>query len=256
MKYITLQIILILSLSCSQNTLENKKIENPIKIIEEKIINIDDLPLEESICPADMKYVIGEYCTNLRHKCLEKMDRKRCIKYDNKPTCLGKEINLSFCMDEEEYTKSNKTIPVHNVDWTKADNLCKNEGKRLCNNQEWALACEGPERLAYSYGWERNSDICNIDIHKNLGRVGNLVDHTCPITEFKQCISPFGVHNMNGNVTEWVQRVGGKKPWRSGLMGGWWGPVKSECRPLVTNHFEYYRDKQVGFRCCKNAERR
>lgn len=259
MKTISYIISSILLISCQSPSINNTTtiIEDiPVKILAVDMphYNVDDLPIESpNVCPNNMVHVVGNYCTDLRHTCTEKLDRKRCKRFDKNGTvCKGKEKPLSFCIDIEEYTKPGSKIPVHDVMWVTADKLCKNEGKRLCNNQEFVLACEGPERLPYSYGYERDSSICNIDITKNLGRVGHLVDHTQPIDMFPNCVSPYGVHNINGNVTEWTKRVGSHSPWRSGLMGGWWSGVRSECRPLVTSHFEYYNDKQVGLRCCKN----
>ena len=47
--------------------------------------------------------------------------------------------------------------------------------------------------------------------------------------------------------------VGFYRPYVSGLKGGYWGPVKTRCRPMTTVHdpnFHYY---QVGFRCCEDV---
>ena len=66
------------------------------------------------------------------------------------------------------------------------------------------------------------------------------------------CVSPYGVFDMTGNVDEWVVNESGQ-PFKSGLKGGYWGPVRDRCRPITTAHgpeFAYY---QVGFRCCADA---
>lgn len=211
---------------------------------------------EVNPCSDNMAHVKGQYCTKLDHTCLEKLDKKRCKVYDKNPVCSGPEKELNFCMDINEFTVDFHTkIPVHNVSWVEADVACRVQQKRLCTSEEFVLACEGPERYPYSYGFERILGVCNIDIFNNLKANGKLVDHTQPIDLFPNCISSYGIHNMTGNVTEWVSIPGQMKPWRSGLMGGWWSNrIKGECRPLVNNHFEYYADIQVGFRCCSDIE--
>ena len=62
-----------------------------------------------------------------------------------------------------------------------------------------------------------------------------------------------GAYDLNGNVNEWVERPHQKVPDRSGLKGGWWGPVRGRCRPTVTFHKESDYGYEVGFRCCADA---
>jgi sulfatase modifying factor 1 len=211
-------------------------------------VNVKDLPLE---CGNGMVRIEGLYCTDLRQKCIKKLDKKRCKEFDKSATiCKGKELKLSFCMDKEEYTDSDSDIPVHNITFVQAENLCKAEGKRLCKENEWNLACEGNERSPISYGWERHSELCNIDIVKNLGRVGHLVDHARSINDFPGCISSYGIHNLNGNVDEWILRPGGSGMYKGMLSGGWWAGVRAACRPKTTEHYNLYADIQTGTRCC------
>ena len=66
------------------------------------------------------------------------------------------------------------------------------------------------------------------------------------------CASPYGVMDMTGNVDEWVVNESGK-PYKSGLKGGYWGPVRDRCRPMTTAHNERFAFYQIGFRCCKDA---
>ena len=54
---------------------------------------------------------------------------------------------------------------------------------------------------------------------------------------------------MTGNVDEWVVNESGR-PYQSGLKGGYWGPVRTRCRPMTTAHNEDFNFYQIGFRCC------
>ena len=67
-------------------------------------------------------------------------------------------------------------------------------------------------------------------------------------------VSWAGLFDLNGNVNEWVEIPKEKPPNRSGLKGGWWGPVRGRCRPTVTFHKESDYGYEVGFRCCEDAK--
>ena len=55
-------------------------------------------------------------------------------------------------------------------------------------------------------------------------------------------------------MNEWVELPGKKYPDRSGLKGGWWGPVRGRCRPTVGFHKEEDYGYEEGFRCCADAK--
>jgi formylglycine-generating enzyme required for sulfatase activity len=69
--------------------------------------------------------------------------------------------------------------------------------------------------------------------------------------EFPQCVSPFGVLNLVGNLDEPVLREGAIYPSiQTALKGGWWMPARNRCRAATTAHDADYRDVQIGARCC------
>ena len=142
---------------------------------------------------------------------------------------------------------------------------CESVGKRLCSDTEWTLACEGQERMPYPYGYARNADACNIDKpHPDVDEkaIANPATRAGEVERLWQgepsgareaCVSPYGVHDMTGNVDEWVVNESAK-PYKSGLKGGYWGPVRDRCRPMTTAHNEDFSFYQIGFRCCSDPQ--
>jgi formylglycine-generating enzyme required for sulfatase activity len=221
-----------------------------------------------------MLLVEGQHCANAVQECLEWNDpphyhHYRCARYQKPATCISARKPLRYCIDRDEYAEpgkpgqrdqrsqrneSNDAMPLVNKSWIEAKALCRARGARLCKNSEWEFACEGPEMNPYPYGFERDASLCNIDRSEDLGEPGpKRVDHRAPVSAYPGCLSFFGVHNMVGNVDEWVERDDPSAPNRAALRGGWWAPGRNRCRAATTTHAETYSGKQVGFRCCRNA---
>jgi hypothetical protein len=173
---------------------------------------------------------------------------------------------MDFCMDRFEYPNIKGDFPVIMVSFPEAQNMCAEEGKRLCTEDEWTFACEGEEATPYPYGYERSADKCVIDAHwrpydeKALRpREGTeaMVEldklwQGVPSGSRPECRSPFGVYDMTGNVDEWTHTVReGERP--SILKGGYWGPVRTRCRPSTRSHDETHVFYQQGFRCCSDV---
>jgi formylglycine-generating enzyme required for sulfatase activity len=231
---------------------------------------------EADACPDGMILVEGDYCPNLGHVCLKRLDGEveRCAEYAAPPICEGQSQKKRFCIDRFEYPNLEGVKPVVMVSWTEAKAACEAEDKRLCASSEWTLACEGSERVPYPYGYTRDSTACNIDRdHPEVdadalmepravaSEVARL-DQRVPSGEMARCKSSYGVQDMTGNVDEWVVNEkhfgpppadGSERPFISALKGGYWGPVRNRCRATTTAHDEWFRYYQVGFRCCANA---
>jgi len=199
---------------------------------------------------------------------------ERCLKYAAPSECLSKQRrHMRFCMDRYEWPNKKGELPALLISWGDAKKECEKLDKRLCTIDEFNFACEGEEMLPYTYGYERDPNKCNIDKpyrkreHKLRKYERCLKDPRCkaqlekldqrlPTGSMAECVSPFGVYDLNGNINEWVMRPGKKYPNRSGLKGGWWGPVRGRCRPTVGFHKEDDYGYEEGFRCCKEAEAR
>lgn len=218
---------------------------------------------EAGPCGAGMLLVEGDHCPEAHHVCTRWLDpppyhRLRCAEYKKHVVCKKTRVPLRFCIDRQEYAETSSSpeaevLPLVNKTWGEAKALCEARGARLCREAEWELACEGPDMSPYPYGWKRDASICNFDRTDLGGPMEKLKDHRAPLSAYPDCLSPFGVHNMVGNVDEWVEREGMAPPNRSALRGGWWLPGRNRCRAATLGHGEEYSGKQVGFRCCNDA---
>lgn len=205
----------------------------------------------------EMIEISGLFCPNVIQSCLKYQDPtnsivRRCEKFAQ-TKCVSAKESMHFWIDREEFTEDGK-MPVVSKSWFEAKSTCEQDGKRLCTEQEWTFACEGEDQLPYPYGYVRDKSVCNID-ETELVENGKLIDHRVTIDKFPQCLSRFGVHNMTGNVDEWVFSPKGsttRVPYVSGLKGGWWGPLRNRCRPMTDGHNQTYKQEQIGFRCCKD----
>jgi formylglycine-generating enzyme required for sulfatase activity len=196
---------------------------------------------------------------------------ERCLRYKEPSVCLSKARRpMRFCMDRYEWPNKKGELPSLLISWVDAKKECEKIGKRLCTEDEYNFACEGEAMLPYTYGYARDATKCNIDRpyrkreHKLLKYASCMkkpeckkelekLDQRLPAGSLAACVSPFGVYDLNGNINEWVFRPGEKYPNRSGLKGGWWGPVRGRCRPTVGFHKEEDYGYEEGFRCCKDA---
>lgn len=209
-------------------------------------------------CPAAMVLVDGRRCTSVRQECAEWLDPPgtplaRCARFAPS-VCTGVRIHERFCIDRDEYVAPGERLPAGDESWTQARATCEHEGKRLCRESEWELACEGEQAFPYTTGYERDARACNFDRGDLVDpETGKLRDRREPPDALEQCVSPFGVRSMTGNVDEWVWRDHSVGPWRSALKGGWWMAARERCRPATTSHGEHYSELQTGFRCCADA---
>ncbi len=230
-------------------------------------------------CPGDMVLVEGRFCPDADEQCeahaagyvTNPKKSERCLRFSEPSRCVSeKRVLVRYCVDRYEWPNREGELPHVLVDWGGAKASCESVGKRLCDEDEWLFACEGEEMLPYVNGYTRDPSACVIDRpYVERPRKLELWDEcmasaTCradferldqrePSGAFDRCISPFGVHDMNGNVNEWVNVPGEKYPHRSALKGGWWGPVRDRCRPTVRFHDESDWGYEIGFRCCRDA---
>src|SRR5262249_34687875 len=114
-------------------------------------------------CPERMALVDGDFCPALEYACLRPGEGYGCAEYARDRRCLAATDPRRFCIDEWEWPNEMGRPPLVYVDWNEAKSLCTGVEKRLCRRSEWVLACEGPKRLPYPWGFVRQPSPCNID---------------------------------------------------------------------------------------------
>ena len=206
-----------------------------------------------AVCAAGMIRVRGEACDEVEQTCKKYLDpppyqNLRCGEYVTPSRCTGAKKALDFCIDREEAHDPQTELPTVSVSFVDAKAKCSARGLHLCKDDEWVFACEGEAMVPYPYGHARDSSACNIDKTNLGGPNGRLRDLRAKVSDYPRCLSPFGVHDMTGNVDEWVEREAGLQ--HSVLHGGWWLPGRNRCRATTAEHGPEYTAKQVGYRCC------
>jgi len=157
----------------------------------------------------------------------------------------------TFCMDIYEFPNIHHHLPRTEVSFLQAQELCRNEGKRLCSEFEWERACSGINEWAYSYGPEKENFRCNTD-----GVVEGDSGFIAPSGSHPGCKNRWGVYDLNGNVSEWVDAkepgnlavLRGGAPWKSHHYGQ--SCFSRHAHPI--NDSSWLDD---GFRCCADSKR-
>lgn len=141
--------------------------------------------------------------------------------------------------------------PVNCVSWNQAATFCEFTGKRLPLEEEWEYAARGDDFRKYPWGnaspedqlcWDRRGKTATCDVGTSYGD-----------------ISPFGVHDMGGNVREWTASA--YCPYRSRTEcttqmvvvrgGGWRSRPDSPQVPRTARRTPSSGGKRhdIGFRC-------
>jgi formylglycine-generating enzyme len=222
-------------------------------------------PGEHPSCPADMRLVASHHHDRVEQMCT-KWEGKHCVAYErNYSISFGPAKPMRFCMDQYEAPNQRGAKPLVMKNFDEAEAWCGSHGKRICSEFEWETACESGQELPYQYGWSMDTSICNSDkvwhpFNDAALRAGGTIANKesdrlwqgLPSGTMESCRSVYGIHDLLGNVEEWVATSRPRK-YRGVLMGGFWAKGWTGCRGTNDAHDTNFRFYEVGFRCCQSA---
>ncbi|MDB4945133.1 MAG: Protein kinase domain protein [Labilithrix sp.] len=215
--------------------------------------------------------------------------RAKCGGAENMVPVWIKGKEAWFCIDVFEFPNKACELPFVWTPPTLAKKVCELQGKRLCAQTEWNIACRGDpnggDDQRYAYGDRLDLDICHTNLRHRQPCVvkdAKSAFDTCttdtePSGSYPKCRSRFGVFDQHGNVAEVMMRREGDQVFTQ-LKGSAWfynelakepgeptpesttnkqGAYPDHCNFDPRWHVEpienaFHVNYHLGFRCCKS----
>jgi iron(II)-dependent oxidoreductase len=188
----------------------------------------------------------------------------------------GRSPLLDWRYDGGNFQESMAHHPVMHVTWHDADAYCKWAGKRLPTEAEWEKAARGIDGRINPWG-NQPAGLSRA----NFGRTGLsgpvrdrperllLYPPIISVDKYGNAVSPYGAHQMLGNVAEWVadwydkdyyatapdrNPTGPAQGTQKAFRGGGWMDSTTTMRAAMRNGTDpTIRINWMGFRCARDA---
>ncbi|MEE2657200.1 MAG: SUMF1/EgtB/PvdO family nonheme iron enzyme [Candidatus Latescibacterota bacterium] len=174
----------------------------------------------------------------------------------------GEQPDCNFGLDERA------DHPINCVDWAQAEAFCNWADKRLPTEAEWEKVARGPnDERRYPWGDEDPNLLLITFPTLQLLNYNALSRSTSKVGQHPDGISSYGVHNLGGNVMEWVEDWYGRDYYQTSPTRDPSGPATGEQRVARGGHYlapreavtvsirvrnqPGTRDPTVGFRCAR-----
>jgi len=156
--------------------------------------------------------------------------------------------------------------PVIHVNWNDAKAFCDwmsgetGENIHLPTEAQWEKAARGTDQRRYPWG--------NGSPDNSLANYANNLGKTLPVGSYPEGVSPYGIHDMAGNVWEWCSdwydydyysssptnnpQGPSSRPYHV-RRGGSWSNLAHVIRSALRDYYSpSSSDFSVGFRLCKD----
>jgi hypothetical protein len=242
----------------------------------DQLLKPGDRPLPTNgLCPPDMASVDDLYCVDRFEASLleilpngEERPWSAFLPVDD-----GKEGNGARSTVTVRAVSEPGVTPQAYISEMQAKEACGRSGKRLCKPVEWRRACMGPEKSTYGYGNNDEPKRCNDHGKSPVGilfglsgepgaqslwtwpkmndpQLNQLPGTLAKTGAFESCVNGYGIHDMVGNIHEWVDDPEGT------FLGGYYQDTHLNgdgCQYRTMAHAAWYHDYSTGFRCCADV---